>query len=184
MARLETWTPPDLLRPPVWGRRGEGGGEAELIWAMPERKTRLKIRPKMRYSKPKVLKNWKLHKMTRLTWVTRLTRLTRQIFPPDRIRELSNMQNCQSPVSMSQSVSYDHKCKRCWWRIWKYPVRCSLKLNRICIDDNMKTLYGHLNIEILPNLRSNTGARVVEVKPRWKACSISVDIIIVANIGN
>ena len=60
-------------------------------------RTRLKIRPKMRYRKLKVLKNCKLGKMTRLTWVTRqtrqtrqtrltrLTRLTRQIFPPDRI---------------------------------------------------------------------------------------------------
>ena len=45
-------------------------------------------------------------------------------------------------------------------------LKISYQLNRICIDDNMKTLYGHLNIEILPNLRSNTGARVVEVKPR------------------
>ena len=40
-------------------------------------KTRLKIRPKMRYRKLKALKNCKLRKMTRLTWVTRLTRQTR-----------------------------------------------------------------------------------------------------------
>ena len=66
-------------------------------------KTRLNIRPKLRYRKLKVSKNWKLRKMTRVTWVTRQTRQTRQI---GVVRELSNMQNCQSPVSISQSVSH------------------------------------------------------------------------------
>ena len=70
--------------------------------------------------------------MTRQTRLTRLTWLTRQIFPPDRIREgwcencqtckIANLQFRSVSQSVSESVTYDHQCKRCW-RTWKSTRR-------------------------------------------------------------
>ena len=65
--------------------------------------------------------------MTKLTGVTkvfklttRLTRVTRKIF--QREGWLENWQTCEIANiqfrSESESVTYDHQCKRCW-RIWK-----------------------------------------------------------------
>ena len=66
--------------------------------------------------------------LIRLIKLTRLTRLIRKMFSLARMREgwcenCQNMQNCQSSVSISEWVSDDNQCKRCW-RIWKYLPFC------------------------------------------------------------
>ena len=87
--------------------------------------------------KAKKKKKCKSRKMTRLTW---LTRQTRQIFPPDRIREggARTVQHAQMPIfsfdeSVSQWVTYEHQCKRCWLicKHLTYPHNCICNISHL-----------------------------------------------------